>query len=378
MIFLDHAATSPLDSRLLPMLTSGLAMPRNASSVHRHGQKARAALEGAREAAAEILGVSISEVVFTSGASESNNMALRGLAAEAQRHRAPFRVLRSDLEHACVRETSSWLAATGAAELNLLPVLPSGQIDLSGVPSGPSQLLCLMAVQNETGVVQPLAAARDYAERHGLLWLCDATQAVGLMDMRRDQIGWDLLSCSSHKIGGPPGVGLLAGPGLSRLEPLITGGPQESERRAGTQPVALIVAFVEALRLAVAEREQRRAHLALLEESFFGQLAGARIDWERNGEAALVVPGYINVGFPPLEGADLVIGLDARGFSVSSGAACATGVMEPSPALRAMFPNDEARTRRAIRITPGSSNEPRQLQAVASAIAELVSKAKVG
>jgi cysteine desulfurase len=229
-----------------------------------------------------------------------------------------------------------------------------------------------MAVQNETGVVQDLAGARDLARASNALWLCDATQAIGALDLRQYVVGWDLLSCSSHKLGGPPGVGLLAGPGLVQLDAVLTGGPQEGERRAGTQPVAFIEAFVQALTFAVEEREQRRRHLMELQDAFLARLAALGVAPERNGDPSITLPGFMNLGFAPMDGADLVIGLDAAGCSVSSGSACATGVMEPSAALRAMFPEDEARVRRAIRITLGPENTLAEVQQLAEVIAGLL------
>jgi len=367
MIFLDYAATSPLDQRVMPILERGFCQPQNPSSVHRHGQKARAALESARETAAQLLGVARRHVVFTSSATESNNLVIRGLAARSQRLHAPLTVLRSDLEHACIRETTSRLATARVLSLQMLPVLPTGEVDLASAPMAPAQLLCLMAVQNETGVIQPLAEARAFARDRALLWLCDATQAVGLLDMSHGAVGWDFLTCTSHKLGGPPGVGLLAGPGLEQLDPVVTGGPQEDERRAGTQPVALIEAFVEALRLAVEERAARRAHLAALESAFLERLTELAVPFERNGAPCL--PGFLNIGIAPHTGVDLVIALDARRISVSSGSACATGVMEPSPALLAMYPGDEDRARRALRLTPGMGTSTEDMIRVADALA---------
>lgn len=375
MIYLDQAATTAVDPRVRAVLLEALADPLNASSVHRHGQRARRLLEQAREQMGALLGVPPQEVVFTSGASESNNLAIRGLAAAAAREGRHLRVLSSPLEHACIRETVGRLAGTGTIEASSLDVTPEGKVvipDANGPRAG--DLLCMMAVQNETGVVQPLDAARDQARSAGCLWLCDAVQAFGMMDVRVPALGASFLSLSSHKIYGPPGVGLLAGPGVSHIESQITGGPQENEHRAGTQPVALIRAFVHAARLAVEERDQRRRHVQQLTQLLVARLRDSIGDLQVNGEDAL--PGFLNVSFPGVSGADLVIALDSAGFSVSSGSACATGVMETSPALEAMFPADASRAASAIRITPGKDTTEEEVGSFAEVLIGIVHAAR--
>ena len=371
MYFLDHASTTPLSPRVRDAMEPWMARPLNPSSVHRHGQQARSALERARERVAEIFAVAPRHVVFTASATEANNLVLRSLAEQARQQGTRLRLATSRLEHACIRETSLRLENHKLANVEWLAVEPTGTVTIPDALA--CDLLCVMAVQNETGVVQQLDTARAAARAAGARWLCDATQAVGLLELNLVLRGIDFASLSSHKISGPPGVGALVGTGVESLAPQITGGPQENEHRAGTQPVALIVGFGEALALAAQEREHRRAHLAALESEFLAVLRHHAVPFLHNGgDAPDRLPGFLNLSVPGFAGADLVIALDARGFSVSSGAACATGVIETSPAMAAMFPHDEARAAGALRITPGHDTPAAAMRECATALAAIV------
>ena len=379
--YLDHAATSPCLPEAAAEVADRLTLPLNASSVHMEGQGARAFLEEAREQAGEALGFPPSQVVFTSGASEANNLAIRGLAGARQVLSRPLRIALAPLEHSCVRETATALETAGLAELHWLPVSREGQAILpqeSGVRTQTAlirtpDLLCLMAVQNETGVIQPAAQAREFRDRTGCLWLCDATQAVAVTEEPLAGLGADLVSLSSHKIGGPPGAGLLAGPGVRQLVPQTTGGPQEGGMRAGTEPLALIAGFALALRLVRQRTAPHLRHLAALEDTLLAGLRRREVPFEVTGRRAPRVPGFLNLAFPGFTGADLVIALDGLGFAVSSGSACATGVMETSPALEAMFPGDPERAAAGVRITPGSGTALEDMERLADVLAGLMS-----
>lgn len=367
--YLDHAATCPTRDEVLGQLSHDLLRPLNASSVHQTGQRAAALLEEARSELAALLNLQPAAIVFTSGATEANNMALRGFAAAfTGRTGRPARLLCSPIEHACVRESCRALAGAGAAEVAWMEVSPAGRALLPSGGSEPADLFCLMAAQNETGVVQDLDRARELRLATGARWLCDVTQSFALLPTDAFALGADFLSFSSHKIGGPPGVGVLAGQGLREITPLITGGPQENELRAGTQPVALIRGFVLAARLAAQERQTLRGRMEHLERVFLEALDGRGVAWRRNGGDAPRLPGFLNLSFPGFDGPDLVIALDARGFAVSSGSACATGVMETSEALAAMFPGDPARAAGAVRITPGRETGEEEMRALADAL----------
>jgi len=362
-IYLDHAATTPLRPEAAAVLRELEGEPLNASSVHRGGQRARRLLEGARAELAEAIGARETEVVFTSGATESNNLAIRGMV-DAQRDR-PLRVASSALEHACIRGTLTALLRLHRVEVTALGVQASGRASID-VARG-ADLLCLLAVQNETGVVQDLGGARAC----GVPWLCDASQAFGKIALRVNELGAHLVTISSHKIGGPLGIGALAGPGVAKLTAQITGGPQEAELRAGTQAVPLAVAFARAASLAVAEREAESARRLALEGVLLGALTSNGIEFTRNGDEPRAA-GFVNISIRGFEGSDLVIALDARGFDTSSGAACSTGVMEISPAISAMFPGDAERAAGALRITFGRATNEADVLALAAAVRTIV------
>lgn len=368
-VYLDYAATTPLDERIAPLILREMAHPANASSVHQTGQRARGRLEEARTGLAALLGLPPDQVVFTSSATEANNLALRGFCEATSR---PVKILTSQLEHSCIRSTAERLADRGAAELQLMAVGEDGRARLPETTD--ASLICLMAAQNETGVIQDLEGARRLAENSGALWHCDITQYFGVEPLNVPELGAGLVSFSAHKIYGPQGIGCLAGPGLKRIAPQLTGGPQEGEHRAGTQPVALIEGFVEAAKLAVAERSQRRSHLRALESLLLGRLREAGLPFFHNGGNGARLPGFLNLSFPGFTGADLVIALDARGFSVSAGSACATGVMETSPALAAMFSQDPTRAEGALRITPGKDTPVEAMESFADVLIQLVSR----
>lgn len=370
-IHLDHASTAPMREECAALLTELAGTPLNPSSVHSTGQRARRLLEEARGELAAAVGADPAEIVFTSGATESVNLALRGMAdALAARGRAMC-VASSALEHACVRETIAALVRAGRATHQSLPATHDGRAELEG--AGGADVLAMMAVQNETGAVQDLAAAAAFGAT-GRWWLCDASQAAGRVALNVGALGAWLVALSSHKLGGPVGVGALIGPGIRHIVPQVTGGPQEHELRAGTTPVALCRAFARAATLSVRELDAHAARMGELEAELLGALSSAGVPFLRNGGEPRA-PGFVNISVEGLDGADLVIALDAMGFDVSSGAACSSGVMEVSPAIAAMFPGDRARAAGALRVTMGRGTTPDEVRALAAAISEVAARA---
>ncbi len=372
MPYFDYAATTPCDARVLETIADHARMPLNASSVHQMGQRARRLLTEARERLAGCLGVTDPAwIVFTSGATEAVNLALRGYQETLGRR---MRVLSSPIEHACVTDTLAALAEHGRADVERLAVVPSGRLLMPETLRDPIDLLCIMHANNETGVIQDVTTARDFARDNGIVWLCDASQSLGKIPLDLGVLGADWTVVSSHKVYGPTGVGCLIGPAVKRLESQLTGGPQEDERRAGTQAVALILGFVRAVELAIADMESRRAHLDHLEHVFFDRLDQAGVVWRRNGEAPFL-PGFFNVTFDnAAEAMDAVIALDQMGFQVSPGSACSTGVVSISPVLEAMYPGDCVRAAGGVRVTFGKDTAEREVFALADAIIKLWKK----
>ncbi|MCB2153919.1 cysteine desulfurase [bacterium] len=363
--YFDYAATTPMDPRVSEGLCTDLAEALNPSSIHQSGQRARRLLEDARERLGSLIGANPGDIIFTSGATEAANLALRGFVDSTDR---PPRVASSAIEHSCVRDTVQTLAEAGRAEVIELSVQSDGRVDL---PDAPVDLLCLMHSNNETGVVQDVQMAQQWRRSTGAVWLCDASQSLGKLPIYCEELGADLVVFSSHKIYGPPGAGCLVGPLVHRLVSQLTGGPHEHERRAGTPPVALIRAFVHAAELAVGEQQERAERLRELETRLLERLSARGVAFLRNGEGECL-PGFLNLSFAGFEGTDLTIALDQRGIDVSPGSACSTGVVSVSPVLEAMFPLDSERAAAGLRITMGHKTSEAEVDRLADALRDLV------
>jgi cysteine desulfurase len=358
-VYLDNSATTPVDPRvveaMLPYLTEKFG---NASSVHFYGQEARVALDRARREVAALINARPNELVFLSGGTEANNLAIRGIcetAAEHGRH-----IITSQIEHSAVRGVCDALERRGW-EVTRLPVYGEGIVRLEDVRAAlrpDTVLVTLMLANNEIGTIQPVAEVgalvREERERgRKYLWLhTDAVQAAGRMQVDVDALGCDLLSLSAHKLNAPKGVGALYVRRSVRLTPQAIGGHQERERRAGTESVPLIVAFGTAAALAREELDARIAHLGRLRDQFERGVEASVADIVFNGDRARRLPHLSNISFRFIEGEGLLINLDMQGVAVSTGSACSSGSLEPSPVIRAIGRDDEL-ARGSIRFSLG-------------------------
>ena len=346
-IYLDHNATCPLRANAREALAAAEELPLgNPSSAHEEGRRARRLLEEARERLAAAVGCARDELVFTSGGTESNVLALRAAGDGL--------VLHAPIEHPSVLRP---LAARGAARA--LPVDGWGRVDPAAIArtaGGERPALLSVALANhETGVVQDVAALARAAHAAGALAHCDASQALGKWPLSFRDLDADLVTLSAHKLGGPPGVGALLVRKGTPLVPLLLGGEQEGGARAGTEPAALAVAFAAAAEEAVAQRAAAaarwRAWIAALRAGL-RELEPA-LQW--NSPEDEVLPNTLNASFPGRSGAVLVQRLDLEGVAVSHGSACATGSRQPSPVLLALGA-DERRARGALRFSVGPAN----------------------
>lgn len=375
-VYLDHNATTPLAPEvlraMLPCLGDDFGNP---SSLHWFGQRARAAVEDARGRVAALLGAEPAEIVFTASGSESDNMALRGVAARA---RPPRRgLLVSAIEHHAVLKTAAALREQGVA-LQVARVGEDGVVDLADLAAkldGTTALVSLMLANNETGVVQPVVEAARLARAAGALVHCDAVQAAGKLPIDVRALDVDLLTLSAHKLRGPKGVGCLYVRRGTPLGALVSGGGQERNRRAGTENVAGIVGFGSAAALAaerLAADAERLGGLRDRLERRLLELPGAL----RNG-AGPRLPNTANVSFAGAEAEDLVIALDLEGIAVSTGAACAAGAVEPSHVLRAMGLPAE-RVQSSLRLSLGSSTTEAEVDRAAEVIAAVLARVRRG
>jgi cysteine desulfurase len=351
-VYLDNNATTPLLPEVLeamrPYFDEHFG---NASSIHHHGQETRAAVERARESVAALLGCRASEMVFTSGGTEADNLAIFGLV------RPGDHVITSTVEHHAVLNACKHLAAKGY-EVTHIPVDSRGLVDPADVRRAirpNTKLITIMLANNETGVVEPVAEIGKIAAEADIYFHTDAVQAAGKIAIDVNQIGCDLLTLSGHKLHGPQGVGALYVRKGTQLEPMLYGGSHERSRRAGTENVPGIVGLGRAAELARAGFE-RGDDL---------RMAAARDQLERklleidatglNGEGAPRVPNTTNIYFNGIEGEALVIALDLKGLAVSTGAACSSGAIEPSHVLTAMGLRPD-RAKASIRFSLGKQN----------------------
>ncbi len=379
-VYLDHSATTPVDPRvveaMLPFLTEKFG---NASSVHLFGQEARAAVDRARREVAALIGARPNEIVFVSGGTEANNLAIKGvceIASSYGRH-----IITSSIEHPSVRGACEVLEKSGW-EITRLPVPETGVVRAEDVRSAlrpDTVLITVMLANNEIGTIQPIEQIgalvreeRARGNRH-LSLHTDAVQAAGRVPANVEALGCDLLSLSSHKLYAPKGSGALFIRRGVRMSPQTVGGHQERERRAGTESVPGIVAFGTAAKLAREEIIERSLHDERLRDRFEAVVAERIPDVVFNGERKHRLPHLSNISFRYIEGEGLLISLDLQGIAVSTGSACSSGTLEPSPVIRALGRNDEL-ARGSIRFSFGKDNSEKDVDYVLEVLPQVVER----
>jgi cysteine desulfurase len=356
-VYLDNSATTPVDPRVATAMARAVTETfGNASSVHGFGQQARAAIDRARREVATLIGARQNEIVFTSGGTEANNLAIRGLCEAASAHGR--HVITSAIEHPSVAGVCAQLEKQGW-EVTRLPVYENGVVRIEDVTEAlrpDTVLITIMLANNEIGTIQPV---RDIGaiirERKYLRLHTDAVQAVGRLPLSVDELGCDLLTISGHKLYAPKGIGALYVRRGVRLHGQNIGGHQERERRAGTENVPGIVAFGEAAKLAREELDERARHDYSLRDKFEAEVRKRISDVVMNGDREQRLGHLSNISFRFIEGEGLLINLDLEGVAVSTGSACSSGTLEPSPVIRALGVDDEL-ARGAIRFSFGKDN----------------------
>lgn len=374
LIYLDHAATTPvrpevLDA-MLPYFSDRFGNP---SSIHVHGRNALQALDQARQSVAESLGCSDREVIFTGSGSESDNLAIRGVAF-AHRDQGNH-LITSQIEHHAVLHTSEQLEKHFGFEVTYLPVDGYGLVDPNDVAraiTSRTTLISIMVANNEVGTIEPIAEIGRIAREHEVAFHTDAVQAAGTLDLNVDRLNCDLLSLSAHKFYGPKGVGILVVRKGVKLLPMQTGGSQERNRRAATENLAGIVGLATALRLAVTNREANTAHMIQLRDRLIAgvldRVPGAQLTGHPNQRLA----NNASFTIPDIAGTEeLLLGLDLQGIAASSGSACTSASLEPSFVLRAMgIPSQVAVG--SLRLTLGPENTAEEVDYVLQVLPDLV------
>lgn len=333
-IYLDYQATTPLDPRvldaMLPFYRERFGNPHSAS--HAHGWQAEEAVEAARRHVAKLIGARPAEIIFTSGATEANNLAIKGVARTGQH------IVTVATEHECVLAAAEAVERAGA-RVTYLPVRSDGLLDLEQVAAaltGDTVLVSVMAVNNDIGVIQDIAEIARMCRQRGIAFHSDAAQAAGKIALDVTAHAIDLMSLSAHKLYGPMGIGALSvRTAISgRLQPLIHGGGQERGLRPGTLPVALVVGFGEACRIALAEFEAEAARLSAMRDRLVEQLRASAPDMVVNGSLTQRIPGNLNIAFPGIEAEALIAALPE--LALATGSACSSAVNEPSHVLTAL------------------------------------------
>jgi cysteine desulfurase len=373
-IYLDHAATTPVDPRVLeamiPFFTEQFGNP---SGLYGLGRAARQALDAARGAVAGIFHAKPSEIIFTSGGSESDNAAIKGVAW-AGRERGNH-IVTTAIEHHAVLHSCEWLERFGV-ETTFVPVGSDGLVDPAAVEAAirpTTVLVSVMHANNEIGTIQPLRAIADIAHAHGVVVHSDAVQSCGHLDIDVEALGVDLLSLSAHKFYGPKGVGALyARRGIGWL-PVQQGGGQERNRRAGTENVAGVVGLARALEIARDAGDQECARLSVLRDrliqGILATIPGARL----NGHPTMRLPNNVNVSFEGVDGESILLNLDIHGIAASSGSACTAGSIDPSHVLVALgLPHDLATG--AVRFTLGRGTTGDHIDRVLATLPDVISR----
>jgi len=373
-IYLDHAATTPVDpdvvQAMLPYFTEKFGNP---SSIYAPAREARKAMDWARETVAGILGASPSEVVFTSGGTESDNLAIKG-AAFANRHKGNH-IITTQIEHHAVLHTCEYLEKRFGFRVTYLPVDQHGTVDLDALQRALTPdtiLVTIMYANNEVGTIQPIQEISQIVKAAGVLFHTDAVQAGGALDLNVDKLGVDMLSLSAHKFYGPKGVGVFYVRKGTSYWPQQHGGGQERGRRAGTENTAGIVGLATALKLAYDRLETHNAHVSKLRDRLIDgilKIPGAYL----TGHPTNRLPNNASFVFDYVEGESILLSLDMMGIGASSGSACTSASLEPSHVLKAMGVPIE-RAHGSLRLTTGSGNTEEDIDRVVEVLPGIIER----
>ena len=378
-IYLDHAATTPMVPEAVEAMTRELTRVGNASSLHGSGRTARRVVEESREAIAARVGAHPTELIFTSGGTESDNLAVKG-AMWSGGGVGRRRVITSTIEHHAVLDSVAWLDRSGFAEVSYVPVDVTGRLDLATLASAvgaDTSLVSVMWANNEVGTVQAIPEIAAIATDNGAICHSDAVQAVGHVEVDFAASGLDLLTFTAHKLGGPYGIGALVARRELRLAPLLHGGGQERDIRSGTVDVPAVAGFAAAVEAAARHRVQEERRVRELRASLINTVLAAVPTAVVHGPSCEQdrLPGIANIGFPGCSADAILMLLDSAGLDCSTGAACSAGVAQPSHVLLAMgYTESDARS--AVRFSLGHSSTAADVGALAAALPEAVERAK--
>lgn len=375
--YLDYAATTPVDPRvlqaMLPYFSENFGNP---SSIHRFGQVAENTLEDARETVASLLNCSMDEVIFTSCGTESDNLALRGIALSERQKRGADRILISPVEHHAISHTAQQLQRYFGFQLDILPADQHGMVSVDVLTSyirPETAVVSIIYANNEIGTINPLTELGAVCAAKGIPFHTDAVQAAAYLSIDVNSLQVDSMSIGAHKFYGPKGVGVLYLRKGLRALPTQTGGGQEYGQRAGTQNTPYIVGLASALNLVTSEREASIRHIQPIRDRLIGQVLEEIPDTQLTGHPSQRLPNHASFVFRGIDGNKLLMALDSAGFACSSGSACKTGDPEPSDVLTAIgFSRDWALG--SLRVTLGKSTTPSDIDRFLDTLPEIVAR----
>ncbi len=371
MLYFDHSATTPIDPKVLALMQEvANAHFGNPSSIHKYGQKARAVIEKSRRQIADALGVKSRNIIFTGGGSEANNMVLQNLLYSDKKH-----VITSAIEHPAILKVLKHLKNFGVS-YTTVPVDKFGVADPVNIEStirDETALISIMYANNEVGTIQPIAEIAEIAHKNNVLFHSDAVQTPGKIPIDIYELNIDLMSFSAHKFYGPKGVGFLYIHDGIKMHPMIIGGGQEKNLRAGTENTPGIAGLGLAMEMAVQELSHAQNHLKTLENHFKDRLNKIYPEAIYNGHPDLHLPGLISVTIPSVTSDMLLVNLDMKGMAVSSGSACSSGTVKPSDVLKAMHISNQNNIS-SLRISFGKGNTIEEVDILINAFDEILKK----
>lgn len=372
-IYVDHAATTPIHPDVIQVIVEKLHGPfGNPSSIHSFGREARLLVDEARTIAAQSIGAKFQEIIFTSGGTEADNLALIGTAFANQQ--SGKHIITTEIEHHAVLHTCQYLEKNGF-EITYLPVNESGTISIDHLQKALREdtiLVSIMFANNEIGTIQPIAEIGNLLKDHPAYFHTDAVQAYSILPIDVNQLNIDLLSVSGHKINGPKGIGFLYVRDGVKIVPQFYGGEQERKRRAGTENVVAIAGFAKAIEIFQKKMEQKQSILFELKQTFVQQLDEEGISYYINGDEKNTLPNIVNISFPGTNVEQLLVNLDLAGIAASSGSACTAGSLEPSHVLRALYGKDSERLYNSVRFSFGLGNTVEQMKTLGKRCAQII------
>ena len=382
MAYLDHAATTPMLPEAVAAMTAEMVKVGNPSSLHGSGRKARRVVEEARETIAAALCAKPMDVVFTSGGTEANNLAIKGLFWARRKENPNLnRVLISAIEHHAVLDPVMWLGEHEKAQIEILPVGENGILEVetlrAAIEKDPDSvaLVSVMWANNEVGTIQPIAELAELAAEFNIPFHSDAVQAMAYLPIDLSKVKVTALTITAHKVGGPQGVGALIVKSDVKLEPVSHGGGQERDVRSGTLDAPAIAGFASAISILVSQRERRSNRIKNLRDELMARLKETVPDCVINGDLERRLPGNVHASFPGCEGDALLMLLDAQGVECSTGSACSAGIPQPSHVLLAMG-RDEKIAKSSLRFSLGHTSTSEDIDELIVALPQIIDRAK--